>query len=782
MRLFRYLMQHKISLVLVFCLLVVQVIADLSLPNFTADIVNVGIQQGGIEEVSTTMLSRDTYDQIDAIVQGEDKELFHASYSYDEKEGCFVLTQTGQNNREQLSSAMLLGMILAHVDPQILQEYSSVLQAEVSGSTLPSSEEIKSSPNAKILEQQGLVAAQKEYEKLGQDTAAIQMDYLVKTGLVMLGLACVSMLVSIVIGFIASRTGTKIGRKLREQFFTRVVLFSDAEINSFSAASLITRGTNDIQLIQMVCIMLQRMVLYAPIMAVGGIIMVAQRTMSLWWVVGLAVVAVFAVVILLMAFTMPKFKIMQSLIDKVNLVAREQLTGISVVRAFGREEYEQQRFEKANDHLMRTQLFTNRAMSLMMPAMMLVMNAVSVLIVWVGAGFVDQGSIQTGDLIALITYSMLIVMSFLMIGMVAVFLPRASVAAGRIDEVIATKPSIIDPTNRQAKIDCISEISQGVSIEFDHVSFSYDQNSDMVLEDISFTAQAGKTTAILGPTGSGKTTLIKLIERFYDTTQGTIFINGTDIKQIPLKELRGLFGYVPQKAFLFSGTIDSNVSYAGKVDEEQKILALEIAQAKEFIDEKEEGINTPISQGGTNVSGGQRQRLAIARALASNAQGFLFDDSFSALDYKTDARLRQELSQKLKGRTVFIVAQRIATIMNADHIVVIDEGRVVGQGTHLQLLESCEMYKEIALSQLSEEELFGSNDVSCNLATNNAVANNNASNSASCNSAASNDASNDASCNSTVSNAAESRFCEDKVSQEELFSNPETLPLKGGEC
>ncbi len=768
MRLFRYLMQHKISLMLVFCLLVVQVIADLSLPNFTADIVNVGIQQGGIEEVSTTMLSRDTYDQIDAIVQGEDKELFHASYSYDEKEGCFVLTQTGQNNREQLSSAMLLGMILAHGDPQILQEYSSVLQAEVSGSTLPSSEEIKSSPNAKILEQQGLVAAQKEYEKLGQDTTAIQMDYLVKTGLVMLGLACVSMLVSIVIGFIASRTGTKIGRKLREQFFTRVVSFSDAEINSFSAASLITRGTNDIQLIQMVCIMLQRMVLYAPIMAVGGIIMVAQRTMSLWWVVGLAVVAVFAVVVLLMAFTMPKFKIMQSLIDKVNLVAREQLTGISVVRAFGREEYEQQRFEKANDHLMRTQLFTNRAMSLMMPAMMLVMNAVSVLIVWVGAGFVDQGSIQTGDLIALITYSMLIVMSFLMIGMVAVFLPRASVAAGRIDEVIATKPSIIDPTNRQAKIDSISEISQGVSIEFDHVSFSYGQNSDMVLEDISFTAQAGKTTAILGPTGSGKTTLIKLIERFYDTTQGTIFINGIDIKQIPLKELRGLFGYVPQKAFLFSGTIDSNVSYAGKVDEEQKKLALEIAQAKEFIDEKEEGINTPISQGGTNVSGGQRQRLAIARALASNAQGFLFDDSFSALDYKTDARLRQELSQKLKGRTVFIVAQRIATIMNADHIVVIDEGRVVGQGTHHQLLESCETYREIALSQLSEEELFGSNDVSCNLATNNVVANN--------------DASNGASCNSTVSNAAESRFCEDKVSQEGLFSKPETLPLKGGEC
>ena len=527
---------------------------------------------------------------------------------------------------------------------------------------------------------------------------------LVRLGSMMLLFAAGMLVTNIVISVIASRTGAKIARDLRGRFFAKVLSFSAAEVDSFSAASLITRGTNDIQQIQFVTIMLQRVVLYAPILAVGGIFMVVQTNASMGWVVALAVVAVFVVVGALMSLTMPRFKIMQQLVDKLNQVSREILTGLPVIRAFGREEHEQERFAQANAKLMKTQLFTNRAMVMMMPLLMLVMNAVSVAIVWVGGHYVEAGTMQTGDLIAFITYAMLIIMSFLMIGMVATALPRANVAAQRIDEVLSVTPRIDDPQDARDGELAVGE--QGVSIEFDDMSFKYNDGSDNVLEHVSFIAEAGKTTAIIGSTGCGKSTVIKLIERFYDVTEGAIKINGIDIRELSQAKLRSLLGYSPQQGYLFGGTVRSTVAFADEsmpVDRVQR--SIDVAQAREFVDATQDGLDTAISQGGTNVSGGQRQRLSIARALATDAGAYLFDDSFSALDYKTDAQLRAGLAQEMAGKTLLIVAQRIATIMHADKIIVLDEGRIVGSGTHAELLESCEEYRQIALSQLSQEEL-----------------------------------------------------------------------------
>lgn len=527
---------------------------------------------------------------------------------------------------------------------------------------------------------------------------------LVRLGSMMLLFAAGMLVTNIVISVIASRTGAKIARDLRGRFFAKVLSFSAAEVDSFSAASLITRGTNDIQQIQFVTIMLQRVVLYAPILAVGGIFMVVQTNASMGWVVALAVVAVFVVVGALMSLTMPRFKIMQQLVDKLNQVSREILTGLPVIRAFGREEHEQERFAQANAKLMKTQLFTNRAMVMMMPLLMLVMNVVSVAIVWVGGHYVEAGTMQTGDLIAFITYAMLIIMSFLMIGMVATALPRANVAAQRIDEVLSVTPRIDDPQDARDGELAVGE--QGVSIEFDDVSFKYNDGSDNVLEHVSFIAEAGKTTAIIGSTGCGKSTVIKLIERFYDVTEGAIKINGIDIRELSQAKLRSLLGYSPQQGYLFGGTVRSTVAFADEsmpVDRVQR--SIDVAQAREFVDATQDGLDTAISQGGTNVSGGQRQRLSIARALATDAGAYLFDDSFSALDYKTDAQLRAGLAQEMAGKTLLIVAQRIATIMHADKIIVLDEGRIVGSGTHAELLESCEEYRQIALSQLSQEEL-----------------------------------------------------------------------------
>ena len=527
---------------------------------------------------------------------------------------------------------------------------------------------------------------------------------LVRLGSMMLLFAAGMLVTNIVISVIASRTGAKIARDLRGRFCAKVLSFSAAEVDSFSAASLITRGTNDIQQIQFVTIMLQRVVLYAPILAVGGIFMVVQTNASMGWVVALAVVAVFVVVGALMSLTMPRFKIMQQLVDKLNQVSREILTGLPVIRAFGREEHEQERFAQANAKLMKTQLFTNRAMVMMMPLLMLVMNVVSVAIVWVGGHYVEAGTMQTGDLIAFITYAMLIIMSFLMIGMVATALPRANVAAQRIDEVLSVTPRIDDPQDARDGELAVGE--QGVSIEFDDMSFKYNDGSDNVLEHVSFIAEAGKTTAIIGSTGCGKSTVIKLIERFYDVTEGAIKINGIDIRELSQAKLRSLLGYSPQQGYLFGGTVRSTVAFADEsmpVDRVQR--SIDVAQAREFVDATQDGLDTAISQGGTNVSGGQRQRLSIARALATDAGAYLFDDSFSALDYKTDAQLRAGLAQEMAGKTLLIVAQRIATIMHADKIIVLDEGRIVGSGTHAELLESCEEYRQIALSQLSQEEL-----------------------------------------------------------------------------
>lgn len=534
----------------------------------------------------------------------------------------------------------------------------------------------------------------------GGDSAA----ELIHLGSMMLLFATGMLVTNIVISVVASRTGAKIARDLRERFFAKVLSFSAAEVDSFSAASLITRGTNDIQQIQFVTMMLQRVVLYAPILAVGGIFMVMQTNASMAWVVALAVVVVFVVVAALMSLTMPRFKVMQQLVDKLNQVSREILTGLPVIRAFGREAHEQERFAQANAKLMKTQLFTNRAMVMMMPLLMLAMNLVSVAIVWVGGHYVEAGTMQTGDLIAFITYAMLIIMSFLMIGMVATALPRANVAAQRIDEVLSVTPCIDDP--RDARDGELAAVGQGVAVEFDDVSFRYNEGSDNVLEHISFAAEAGETTAIIGSTGCGKSTIIKLIERFYDVSEGAIKINGVDIREISQAKLRSLLGYSPQQAYLFGVTVKSTVAFADEsMPVERLQRAIDVAQAREFVEATEDGLETAISQGGTNVSGGQRQRLSIARALATDASVYLFDDSFSALDYKTDAQLRAGLAQQMAGKTLLIVAQRIATIMHADKIIVLDEGRIVGSGTHDELLESCEEYRQIALSQLSKEEL-----------------------------------------------------------------------------
>ena len=528
------------------------------------------------------------------------------------------------------------------------------------------------------------------YKAAGVDLFPIQMAYLLRIGGLMLLAAAGSMVLDVAAGFVSARTGAKIGRDLRRRLFARVVAFSDAEINQFSAASLITRGTNDVTLIQNVCTMVMRMVLYAPILAIGGVVMVM-------------VTMVFAVIAVLFRFTLPRFKIMQTLIDRVNLVAREMLNGLSVVRAFNREGFEENRFDAASRKLRDTQLFTNRAMAFMMPTMMLVMNLTSVAIVWFGAQGVAAGTMQTGDLIAFITYAMVIIMGCLIMGMVSIMLPRADVAAQRLSEVLATEPTVRDP---EAPTRVRSDAAAGVRITFDDVSFRYTDDGDPALSHVSFTAEPGTTLAIVGPTGSGKSTIVKLIERFYDPTEGSVTLDGADLRALSQADLRACFGYVPQKAFLFEGTVESNIAYGDESADEAAIRgALEVACALDFVEAREGGLSAPIAQGGDNVSGGQRQRLSMARALVRRPRAYLFDDCFSALDYATDARVRAALPAWAAGSTVILVAQRISTVLAADRIVVLDEGRVAGVGTHAELMESCPEYREIALSQLSEEEL-----------------------------------------------------------------------------
>ncbi len=713
MRIFGYLFKHKLALSLVIACLIVQAFTDLELPLLTSQIVDVGIQQAGVEHVAVDEMSAQSFENILEMVPEDDRSLLQSSYAKTE-EGNYRLTDEGKAHVGELDSLLAFPLAAIHDRyrpsegswPALIADYKEgALSREHLMELIDQARSEAESQGEDLVLQQGIAAARAEYEDLGYNMTDMQIGFLLRVGLMMLGFAALGMVMAIMASLVASRTGASIGFDLRNRLFSRVVSFGDKEINHFSAASLITRGTNDIQLIQNVSIMLMRMVLYAPILAVGGVVMVMVTNASMGWIIVVAIIAVFIIIMVVFKVVMPKFRIMQKLIDRVNLVAREALTGVAVIRAFGHEAYEEKRFDTASTELLSTQLFTNRVMTFLMPSLMLVMNCTSACIIWIGSQYVDFGMIQTGDLIAFITYSMVIIMGFLMLGMISIMLPRADVAAERVNQVIECEPVIQDPAESEVQS---LPLREGLEIAFHDVSFSYDDSDEKILESVSFTAHPGETLAIIGSTGSGKTTLLKLIERFYDVSSGSITLNGVDVRDLPQKTLRSQFGYIPQKAFLFSGTIYSNVSYADPfMDEERVEKALSIAQALDFVNDREDGADSAIAQGGTNVSGGQRQRLSIARALASDAKAYLFDDSFSALDYKTDARLRQELDRNLAGATKIIVAQRIATIMGADQIVVLEDGRVVGCGTHEELLDSCEEYREIALSQLSAEELQG---------------------------------------------------------------------------
>ncbi len=677
----KYLRESKISVILIFLLLILHAYCDLALPQYTSDIVDIGIQQSGISSIAPQKIRKETLENL--FLYMSDQDITYVSQYYKEMDddtySCITKDEQVINNLENIFGMPMLML--------------SSPQMENNGEMGDS-----------IISQKAMLFVKQEYEALNIDLNKMQINYLLLKGVQMLLLSVVMVMAAIAVGYLASRTSAKIGRNLRGKVFEKVVSFSNAEIDNFSTASLITRSTNDIQQVQMVSVMLLRMVAYAPILGLGGIIKVANTKTGMGWIVALAVGVIISTVAILVNITMPKFKMMQTLVDKLNLVSREILTGIPVIRAFSRESYEEKRFDKANKELMGTQLFTNKVMALLFPLMTFIMNGIAVLIVWIGSKQIDLGTLQVGDMMAFITYTMQIVMSFLMLSMISVMLPRASVAAGRIDEVMNTKATILDKTN---VLDQELNQTKGI-LKFDHVYFRYPNAKEDVLMDLEFTAYPGQTTAIIGSTGCGKSTLLHLITRFYDVTGGSITIDGIDIRDISQNKLHSLLGFVPQKGVLFSGNIASNIKFGNKeISDEAMVEAAEIAQATEFINEKKEKYDSEIAQGGTNVSGGQKQRLSIARAIAINPRIFLFDDSFSALDYKTDITLRKALSKKTKDATVIIVAQRISTILHADRIIVLDEGKIVGSGTHEELLSTCEEYREIAKSQLSEAELKG---------------------------------------------------------------------------
>ena len=710
LKIFKYLKESKWSVLAIIALLVVQAYCDLALPQYTADIVDVGIGQKGIETVVPERMRGSTYEVLGALMTQEEKVLFSSAYRQ-EADGNYVF-QGDQDTVESLEEALGIPALLLSMgntggiseaeglrdllgaeltDQQLLQIREQVLQElGESGETL--------------LAQRGILFVQQEYESLGMDMGRIQTDYLLRTGGMMLVYSVVMMATAILVGLLASRIGAKLGLNLRERVFTKVVSFSHGEMEKFSTASLITRSTNDIQQVQMVVVMMLRMVVYAPIIGVGGVVKVLRTRTGMGWIIVVAVALILGLVGVLMGVAMPRFKKMQTLVDRLNLVSREILTGVPVIRAFSREKFEEERFDRANRDLMSTQLFTGRVMTIMMPAMMLIMNGISIMIVWFGAQGIDLGNLMVGDMLAFITYTMQIVMSFLMLTMISVMLPRAGVAAGRIQEVIDTQVSIVDL--EQVRDKELGE-ARGV-VAFEDVSFRYPGADEDALEHLTFTARPGETTAIIGSTGCGKSTLLNLIPRFYDVTGGRITLDGVDIREVSQHKLRSLLGYVPQKGVLFSGDIASNLKFAGgDISDDAMEEAARIAQAEEFILAKAEGYRSEISQGGTNVSGGQKQRLSIARAIAKNPRVYLFDDSFSALDYKTDVTLRKALQEKTAQATVIIVAQRISTILHADQIIVLEEGKIAGMGTHGELLQECQAYREIARSQLSEAELEG---------------------------------------------------------------------------
>lgn len=718
------------SVLLIVVLLAIQATCDLSLPDYTSDIVNVGIQQSGIENAVPKVIRESQMNNLTLFMSKNDKDEVMKYYTLLNKgeykdsnvdEKLYELNTKDKSVIDNLDPIMAKSMMIAsgieQNKTQILKKITppgvpvnkntdvmSVLR------TMPTEalDNMKSSVEEKIskmpesmVSQSAIRYVKAEYKAIGMNVDKLQTNYIFKAGAIMLGIALISMVATVAVGYLGARVAAKLGRNLRKQVFGKVVSFSNKEMDEFSTASLITRSTNDIQQVQMLMVMLLRIVFYAPILAIGGFIKVLNTNTSMAWIIGVAVLAILSVVLVLFGLVMPKFKSVQKLVDKVNLVTREMLTGMLVIRAFSTEKHEEKRFDKANTDLMKTNLFVNRAMSMMMPTMMLIMNVITVVIVWNGAHSVDSGSMQVGDMMAFIQYTMQIIMAFLMISMVSMILPRAVVSMGRIDEVISTDLVIKDKKETQS----FDENKKGI-VEFKNVSFRYPNAEEDVLSNITFTAKPGQTTAFIGSTGSGKSTLINLIPRFYDVTEGEILVDGVNVKDVTQHELREKIGYVPQKGVLFSGTINSNLRYGKKdVSEETVRKAAEIAQASEFIDVKPKKFETEISQGGTNVSGGQKQRLSIARAIAKNPEIYIFDDSFSALDLKTDAALRKSLNEETGDSTVLIVAQRISTIINADQIVVLDQGKVVGIGTHKELLKNCEVYNEIALSQLSKEEL-----------------------------------------------------------------------------
>lgn len=728
---FGYLKKSKLAVFVIVLLLIVQAYCDLELPNYTADIVDVGISKEGIKEIIPEKIRQKSLDGLVMFVPEDKQQTVLNAYektgkkSEDEDE-ILNLKAKGSEYREVeellTKPVMLNGLIISALgqgtttsdnalgmDMEKMEKLKQALYGEDSTNetrvaALDEVYDMFGSLAENMVSQLNCKYISQEYEACGIDMGDFQTKYLIKSGIKMLLVSMLGMIVAIFVGMIAAQTAAKTAMNLRNQVFRKVLAFSNVEMDKFSTASLITRSTNDIQQIQMVIVMLLRMVMFAPVMAIGGIIKVLSTNASLSWIIVVAVITILCIVMVLMVIAMPKFKIMQSLVDRVNLVAREILTGLPVIRAFSREKYEEERFDEANKVLKKTQLFVNRVMAFMQPAMMLIMNCITLAILWFGAKGIDKGTMQVGEMTAFITYTMLIVMSFLMLTMISIMMPRAAVSATRVDEILNTELTVVD----REGITENKEAGNGV-VEFKDVSFKYPNADDDVLKNITFTAKPGQTTAIIGSTGSGKTTLVNLIPRFYDVTEGYITIDGIDIRDMSQEDLRNKLGFVPQKGVLFSGDIASNLRF-GKEDatDEEIKRAAAIAQAEEFISQKEEGYKSPISQGGTNVSGGQKQRLSIARAIAKNPKVYVFDDSFSALDYKTDVALRKALKEEIKDSTVIIVAQRISTILNAEQIIVLDDGEIAGIGTHRELLKNCDVYKQIAQSQLSEAEINAS--------------------------------------------------------------------------
>lgn len=698
------------SICAIIAVLVLQAYCDLSLPAYTSDIVNIGIQQGGIDTIVPKEIAKADMDHLFLFMQEDDRK--NVLEDYVEQEDRYVIREEVLENdekTEKLFQLMNKSMLLVAGAQSDQKEFSEIPDLEMIEQMSEASREKLFSEMEKqfsempetMMEQAATIYIKQIYQNLNIDADRLQIQYMLKTGGKMLALAFLGMAASVLVGFLASKVAASTGRDLRNKVFHKVVEFSNAEFDRFSTASLITRSTNDIQQIQMVTVMLLRMVLYAPIIGIGGVFKVFHTNVSMSWIIALAVALILMIVVILFMVAMPKFKILQNLVDRLNLVTREILTGLMVIRAFSTEKHEEERFDQANKDLMKTNLFVNRAMTFMMPIMMLVMNGISILIVWSGAHGINDGQMQVGDMMAFIQYTMQIIMAFLMICMISIMLPRAAISATRIDEILTSKTMICD----KEKTEHFPNNEKG-TIEFDHVSFQYPGAEENVLHDISFVAKPGETTAFIGSTGSGKSTLVNLIPRFYDVTEGQIRIDGKDIRNVSQHELREKLGYVPQKGVLFSGTIGSNILYGNpKGSEEIMKEAASIAQAEEFILDKPNQYESYIAQGGANVSGGQKQRLSIARAVAKHPDIFIFDDSFSALDYKTDVTLRKALKKHTKDSVVLIVAQRISTILHAEQIIVLDEGRIAGIGTHEELLRTCEVYRQIASSQLSEKEL-----------------------------------------------------------------------------